>query len=124
MAIAGVEASYAFGLANDVCDNVCYLDEQHVVYPAGATLVIYNTSQHTQRFIPPSEGSTGMTAMAVSPNRRYVALAERGTAAQPEPCISIYDLHTLKRRKVRDFEWPLPYCLGTKDGLFSRCSCF
>mgnify|MGYP001221119778 CR=1 FL=1 len=68
-----------------------------MVYPAGATIVVYNTDTRTQRFIMGPEGAV-YTAMAVSPNRRYVAVAERGVV----PAVSIYDLHTLKRRKVGD----------------------
>jgi hypothetical protein len=97
MASAVVEPAYAFGLRDEVSDNVCYLDEHHVVYPAGSAVVIYNTEQRTQRFIHGSEGSLGVSAMAVSPNRRYIALAERGET----PSVTIYDLHSLKRRKVR-----------------------
>ncbi|EDO36068.1 predicted protein [Nematostella vectensis] len=50
----------------------------------------------SQRFIPGSDKSVGMTAMAVSPNRRYVAIAEKGEKAT----ITIYDLHTLRKKKV------------------------
>lgn len=97
MASAVVEPAYAFGVRGEVTDNVCYLDEHHVVYPAGSAVVIYNTEQRTQRFIHGAEGSLGISAMAVSPNRRYIALAERGET----PSVTIYDLHSLKRRKVR-----------------------
>jgi hypothetical protein len=96
MAPALVEPKYAFGLKADVSDNVCYLDEQNVVYPSGGTVVIYNIDQQSQRFIQGTEGSDGFTAMAVSPNRRYIALAERGAKAS----VTIYDLHSLKKRKV------------------------
>eukprot|EP00730_Choanoeca_flexa_P000903 TRINITY_DN10389_c0_g2_i3.p1 TRINITY_DN10389_c0_g2~~TRINITY_DN10389_c0_g2_i3.p1 ORF type:complete len:1202 (+),score=338.92 TRINITY_DN10389_c0_g2_i3:34-3639(+) len=95
MAPALVEPTYAFGLKPDVADNVCYLDEQNVVYPSGSIVVIYNIDQKTQRFIHGTEGSGGFTAMAISPNRRYIALAERGKQAS----VTIYDLHSLKKRK-------------------------
>lgn len=39
----------------------------------------------------------GITAMAVSPNRRYVALAERSS---DKPSITIYDIFTLRVRQV------------------------
>eukprot|EP00051_Salpingoeca_urceolata_P005695 m.76025 g.76025 ORF g.76025 m.76025 type:complete len:1203 (+) comp14501_c0_seq2:245-3853(+) len=86
-----------FGVKADVTNNVCFVDEQNIVYPGGANAVIYNVDQQTQRFVPGTERSTGgISAMAVSPNRRYVALAERAT----KPTITIYDLHSLKKRKV------------------------
>lgn len=91
-----LEVVHAFGLKADVADNACYLDEQNVIYTAGNVVVIYNLDQKSQRFIFGTEGSDGFSAMAVSPNRRYVALAERGEHAS----VNIYDLHSLKKRKV------------------------
>jgi hypothetical protein len=44
----------------------------------------------------------GISAMAVSPNRRFLAVAERRTGA---PVVIIYDLQTLKKRKV----WTTPH---------------
>lgn len=38
----------------------------------------------------------GITALAIAPNKKYMAVAERADKAM----ITIYDLHTLKRRKV------------------------
>lgn len=100
---AVVESAYAFGLKPDVNDNVCYVDEQNIIYPAGGACVIYSLDQRKQRFIPGTEGSGGFTAIAVSPNRRYVALAERGGIRGANAMVSIYDLHSLKKRKVRCF---------------------
>ena len=48
---------------------------------------------------PPSTGaadSTRITAMTVSPNRRLLAVAERGE----RPTVTVYDLTTMKKRKV------------------------
>ncbi len=94
---AVVEHAHAFGLKSDVADNVCYLDEQNIIYPAGNCVVLYNVDQKKQRFIQGSEDMNGISALAVSPNRRYVAIAERGEHAS----VSIFDLHSLRKRKVR-----------------------
>ncbi len=40
--------------------------------------------------------SLGISAMTVSPNRRLLALAERGE----RPSVTVYDLITMKKRKV------------------------
>ena len=74
-----------------------YLDEQTVIYPSGANLVLFNVDQKLQKFIPCTAGSEGITALAVSPNKRYVAMAEKKVE---KPTITIFDLTTLKRRKV------------------------
>eukprot|EP01137_Pigoraptor_chileana_P030193 Opistho-2@16440 len=95
MSIAAVSHRHVYGLKGDVKDNVCYLDEQNIIYPAGSNIILYNIDQRTQRFITATERSEGITAMAVSPNRRYVAVAEKGEKAS----VAIYDLHSLRKRK-------------------------
>ena len=70
-------ARHTFGIKADVKDNICYLDEQTVIYPSGHNIVIFNTEQKTQKFIPGTENTEGITAMAVSPNHKYVAVAEK-----------------------------------------------
>jgi hypothetical protein len=87
---------YVFGLKGDVNGNIFYVDETNVLYPAGSNSVIYNIESKTQKFLPSSEKSEGITAMAVSATRKFAAIAERGDKAA---CI-IYDIHTLRKRKV------------------------
>ena len=72
-------------------DNTSYFDEQTVLYAAGNNVVIFNTEQKSQKFIPGTEKSEGITALAVSPNRKYVAVAERGVEGEkvrPFNCIA------------------------------------
>lgn len=103
---------HAFGIKADVQDNIHYIDDATVVYPVGRSVVIYNTQSNTQKFINASE-KTGVrctlhlsigalfnftdaiTALAVSPNKKYIAVAESGET----PCVSIYDSTTRKRKK-------------------------
>lgn len=96
MSIAIAQAKHIFGLKSGVSGNICYHDEQTIVYPSGANCILYNIDQKVQKFIPGTDKSEGMTALAVSPNRRYVAIAEK----LEKPTITIYDLHSLRKRKV------------------------
>ncbi|XP_052776281.1 cilia- and flagella-associated protein 57-like isoform X2 [Mya arenaria] len=96
MSIAIAQAKHIFGLKSGVSGNICYHDEQTIVYPSGANCILYNIDQKVQKFIPGTDKSEGMTAVAVSPNRRYVAIAEK----LEKPTITIYDLHSLRKRKV------------------------
>ena len=77
--LAQMITRHVFGLKPDVRGNVWYLDEQTVLYPAGHNIVIFNTEQKTQKFIAGTEKTEGITAMAVSPNKKYVAVAERAS---------------------------------------------
>lgn len=42
---------HVYGLSGDVADNIHYVDETTVVYPAGHNVVLYNTEQKVQRHI-------------------------------------------------------------------------
>ena len=96
MSIPSVTPKYSFGLKGDVSNNISYLDEQTIIYPAGANLIIYNVDQKTQKFIS-SSGAECITAMAVSPNKRYVATAEKNGE---KASISIFDMTTQRKRKT------------------------
>ena len=99
MSIAIAQARHIFGINPTITGNVFYHDEQTIVYAVGAQCVLYNIDQKEQRFISGSEKSDGITAIAVSPNRRYVAIAEKGE----KPTVTVYDLHSLRKKKVYRF---------------------
>eukprot|EP01063_Lacrimia_lanifica_P009665 TRINITY_DN16595_c0_g1_i1.p1 TRINITY_DN16595_c0_g1~~TRINITY_DN16595_c0_g1_i1.p1 ORF type:complete len:1239 (+),score=580.13 TRINITY_DN16595_c0_g1_i1:149-3865(+) len=87
---------HVFGLKANVKDNVHYVDDQTVVYPVGKTFVIYNQTTNTQKFTMGQERAEGISAMALTPNKKYVAVGNCGDA----PGIEIYDTTTRKRRKI------------------------
>lgn len=85
-----------FGFRGDVSDNIGYTDEGAIVYPAGHNVVLYQPDTKTQRLLPGTLESEGITAICISPNKRLLAVAERSEKAM----VTVYDLQTLKRRKV------------------------
>uniref|UniRef100_A0A8C7KEZ8 Cilia and flagella associated protein 57 n=1 Tax=Oncorhynchus kisutch TaxID=8019 RepID=A0A8C7KEZ8_ONCKI len=95
--MSGVVAQchYSFGLRTGVANNLCYFDEQTVIFPSGNNCVGYNIDQKWQRFIPGLERSQGMYALAISSNRRYLAVLEHGKRAT----ITVYDLQHEQSRK-------------------------
>eukprot|EP00240_Pyramimonas_obovata_P000064 CAMPEP_0118921440 /NCGR_PEP_ID=MMETSP1169-20130426/720_1 /TAXON_ID=36882 /ORGANISM="Pyramimonas obovata, Strain CCMP722" /LENGTH=1196 /DNA_ID=CAMNT_0006862159 /DNA_START=210 /DNA_END=3800 /DNA_ORIENTATION=+ len=96
MSSSQIQPRHAFGLKGDVKDNVHYIDESTVIYPAGNNVVVYNTEQKKQKFIPATIDAEGITCLALSPNHKYLAIAEKSEKA----IITIFDLLTLKRRKL------------------------
>jgi WD40 repeat protein len=71
-------------------------DEHRVIYPAGHNIVMYNTEDKGMSFFPGLEGSQGFTCLALSPSKRYLAVAERADRA----IIFVYDMHTMRRKKT------------------------
>lgn len=97
MSIGLAQIKQVIGLRAGVSNCITYQDEQTIVYPAGANVVVYNIDQKIQKFIPNSDKSTGLTTMCVSQNKRYIAIAER---ISEKPVVTIYDLHTLRKKKT------------------------
>lgn len=91
-----------------------FLDEAKVVYPCGHNVVIYNTETRDQVLIHGMHGSgagggasamptlhsEGITAMAVTPNRRLIAVAER---CSERGVVNLYDAASLKRRRMLNY---------------------
>mmetsp|Transcript_9007 Transcript_9007/g.25093 ORF Transcript_9007/g.25093 Transcript_9007/m.25093 type:complete len:1245 (-) Transcript_9007:111-3845(-) len=88
---------HVFGLKSNVKGNVHFTDETHVLYPAGHNTILYSADQKVQsRVFPGTEGSEGITSLAVSPNRKFLAVCER---FQDRAACSIFDVNTGKRRR-------------------------
>lgn len=77
-------------------DNIAYAEDGSVIYPAGHNVVLYSPDTKTQRLIPGTLESEGITAICVSANKKLLAVAERSEKAM----ITVFDLQTLKKRKV------------------------
>ena len=83
-------------MRNDVKDNLHVIADTTIVYPAGHNIVIRNLESQQQQFIQPPIDSEGIIGIALAPNQRHVAVTEKAERAT----VTIYDLQTLKRRKV------------------------
>ncbi|KAG6960794.1 hypothetical protein JG688_00009415 [Phytophthora aleatoria] len=94
--LRGLHSRHIFGLKTDVHSNVAFVDDQTVAYPAGHHIIVCSLDDKRQKFIAGTEASEGVTATALAPSRRFLAVAERSERA----LVSIFDLKTLKKRKV------------------------
>uniref|UniRef100_A0A4W4FFW9 EML-like second beta-propeller domain-containing protein n=1 Tax=Electrophorus electricus TaxID=8005 RepID=A0A4W4FFW9_ELEEL len=95
MAAVAVQSHFIFGVRTGVTNNLLFFDEQTVIFPCGNNCVRYNIDQGCQKFIPGTERSRAMQALAISANRRYLAVSERGDKAT----ITVYDLQYEQSRK-------------------------
>ncbi|XP_041639690.1 cilia- and flagella-associated protein 57 [Cheilinus undulatus] len=95
MASVVAQSHFIFGLRTGVSNNLSFVDEDTVVFPSGNNFVCYNLVQRSQRFLPGSEKSGGMQALAISANRRYLAVSESGEKAT----ITVFDLQHEQGRK-------------------------
>jgi hypothetical protein len=87
---------HVFGLKSGTLGTIGFLDEQTVIYPAGSNIIFYNQETKLQKFIHISEKSEGIAAVNISPNRRWLAVSEKGKT----PTCIVHDLQTFRKRKV------------------------
>lgn len=87
---------HAFGARSDVRGALEWLDEGTLMFPVGKCIALHNISSNNQRFLEASCLSSSITALAVSANKKFVAIAEGGDSPQ----VQIVDTVTRKRRKV------------------------
>ncbi|KAF0306764.1 Cilia- and flagella-associated protein 57 [Amphibalanus amphitrite] len=96
MSIAEVSLVHIFGLRNDIPNNVCYCDDQNIIYPAGSTILSYNVLHKHQTHFDDLRKLRNLKNFALSQNKRYLAVSD----CVDKPTIFIYDLSTSKRRKT------------------------
>ncbi len=77
-------------------DCLAYADEGTLAYLCGHGVVLYQPDTKFQRFLAGTP-ELHPTGFAVCQAKRLLALAERGDG---RPNITIFDLQTLKRRKI------------------------
>ena len=86
------------GMKADVNNNIFFLNDSTVLYPAGHNIVIYNMDDKQQtRYIPGIEGSEGITALALNRNKTHLAVAEK---THKTPICSVYNLETMRRKII------------------------
>ncbi|XP_006886680.1 PREDICTED: WD repeat-containing protein 65 [Elephantulus edwardii] len=107
MSTVVAQLQHVFGLRAYVANSILFFDEQTIIFPSGNHCVKYNVDQKWQKFISGSEKSQGMLALAISPNRRYLAVSE---TVQEKPVITIYELSAIpcrKRKILNNFDFPV-----------------
>ncbi|KAG5475713.1 hypothetical protein LSCM4_04297 [Leishmania orientalis] len=87
---------YVFGTNHDGKNCLHWLDDGSLIYPVGKTIVLQQPKSCTQRFLEAAYHSTAVTAIAMSANKKFMAIAESGL----HPQVQIIDTVTRKRRKV------------------------
>lgn len=93
---------WCWGASGGLPHSLAWADDSTLAHIAGSNVVLYQpgdgASTRSQRLLPASSEARP-TALAVCPSKRVLALAER-PADGGRPSITVFDLQTLKRRKV------------------------
>ncbi|XP_017309295.1 cilia- and flagella-associated protein 57 isoform X2 [Ictalurus punctatus] len=85
-----VQPCHIFGVCKGVRNNLLFQDEETMIFPSGNHCVRYHVLQRRTKFIHGVKGS--MKALALSPDRRYLAVSE----SDKWGTITIFDLEDEK----------------------------
>lgn len=93
-------ASHIFGLRQNVANAPLFQDEHTLLLPAAGQIIKYRLDGLPQKFVQPNQANRDqvhdsmlVTALALSANRRYLAVSETNLTQQnAQPHIIIYDL--------------------------------
>jgi len=95
-----VTKRHSFGIHMECSQNIHWLDEARLAYPVGRNLVFHNTQSNSQKFVQGAEKIDKITAIALSPNKKFIAVAESGEHPQIEIFDTNSSTNTTRRRKV------------------------
>ena len=96
--------AHAFGLQNDVQNNIIAVDETTVCYPVGRAIVLYNTDTKKMAFVREGTQEKGeIVALALAPSKKYLAVCERAENAT----VSVYHVASQRRTKLLPQGTPL-----------------
>ncbi|RKP19770.1 WD40 repeat-like protein [Rozella allomycis CSF55] len=124
MSIAGITPKFAFGINGKIKNNVSFVDEQNIIYPSGSNVIIYHIEQKTQKILIISDHAIEITCLALSGNKRFLAVAELSTV-MGQATISVLDMTTMRKRRVlnvMDMNTPFTNVVFSHDNKFILAS--
>jgi WD40 repeat protein len=95
-----------FGISGDSRNALDFSSDHHIVYNAGAHVVVLNTETKEQGFIStynsysPTQKSLGCTALTCSYPKKFIAIAERGESVAN---IVFYDSSSLRKKRMLNY---------------------
>jgi hypothetical protein len=72
---------HLFGLDVQTTPSMLYVDDTTVCHAVGHNVVMYNTDTHRQRVFSGLDTTKEITALALTPRKNMLAVAERGDRA-------------------------------------------
>nr|CAD7403161.1 unnamed protein product [Timema cristinae] len=96
MSIPVLTPRIIFGLKTNIKGTATFITDHEILYPVGGVLSLHNYTQKRQRYIKFPDKQKNINIICVSANKKMAAVSEKGD----RPSISMYDLGTLKRKRV------------------------
>ncbi|XP_066140488.1 cilia- and flagella-associated protein 57 [Euwallacea fornicatus] len=92
-----LEPQLIAGLETSIKGNIDFLSDDEVVYPVGSVVAIHNFNVKKQKYIKLNEKGKNLTHIAVSPNKKLIAIVE---ATEKCPVVTLWCAKTYKKKKA------------------------
>ncbi|XP_022907952.2 cilia- and flagella-associated protein 57 [Onthophagus taurus] len=94
-ALPALQPRLILGINTAVKGNAHFINDEDIAYPCGSMLVMHNFNQHRQKFIKLTDRGQYVTSIAITPNRKLLAVAESGD----RPYATLFETNTCKKKK-------------------------
>ncbi|KAH1015652.1 hypothetical protein HUJ04_007002 [Dendroctonus ponderosae] len=85
------------GLETNIKGNLHFLSDDEVVYPVGSVVVVHNYHIRKQKFIKLSDKGKNLTHLAVSPDKKLIAVVE---TTDKYPIVTLWCSETYKKKRT------------------------
>lgn len=94
---------FIFGVNGELKNNIFLLEDHRILYSAGHNIVLYNTEDKSQYFLPGKfenlnslamEQTEGITCINVSASKKFLVICERAQRA-------VWTVYEIQNQKVR-----------------------
>ncbi|XP_066249993.1 cilia- and flagella-associated protein 57 [Euwallacea similis] len=85
------------GLETSIKGNIHFLSDDEVVYPVGSVVAVHNLKVKKQKYIKLSEKGKNLTHVAVSPDKKLIAIVE---TTEKCPVVTLWCAETYKKKRT------------------------
>ncbi|KAJ8923117.1 hypothetical protein NQ315_001670 [Exocentrus adspersus] len=95
--LAVLQPKLYIGLETRISNNIHFLNDDEVVYPAGSVVVLHNFHVKKQKFIKLTDKGRNLTHVKVSPNKKTIAVVEN---TDKLPMVTLWCPVQFKKKKT------------------------
>ncbi|MEW5309048.1 MAG: hypothetical protein WDW38_000960 [Sanguina aurantia] len=112
-----VSPTFAMGISGNSGGSLSYLEADKLLYSVGVMAAVLEHESNAMRFVSTHSSVRGITAIAVSGNKKYFACVETVSDDKPQQ-VSIYNVQGEGRVKALNLE---PHMGGSSKLLITQC---
>ncbi|KAF7265792.1 hypothetical protein GWI33_020867 [Rhynchophorus ferrugineus] len=95
--LPALQPRLVLGLETSIKNNIHFLGDEDIVYPVGAVVAVHNIHARKQKFIRLSDKGKNLTHLAVSPDKKLIAVVE---TTDKYPIVTLWCPETFRKKRT------------------------